>query len=64
MLSTNSPTLCWAIVRILLGVVQMAGAVATLVLLIRFGQARETMIALCATMAVTVISIFRREVRS
>ena len=58
MLNTNSPpVLFWAVVRAVFGIAQMAGAIATLVLLIRVGQARETVIALCVTMAVTILSI-------
>lgn len=56
--SINSPAaLFWVVVRTLLGIAQMAGAVTTLLLLIRFGQAPETVIALAVTMALTVLSI-------
>jgi hypothetical protein len=58
MISTNSPTVVfWAVVRSLLGIAQMAGAVASLALLIRVGAAKEMMIALSVTMGITVLSI-------
>jgi predicted lysophospholipase L1 biosynthesis ABC-type transport system permease subunit len=47
----------WAIVRLILGVAQMAGAVALAICLYRYGAGRETMIALFGTMGVTVVSI-------
>ncbi len=58
MLSTNSPSvLFWAVIRALFGIAQMSGAVVSLMLLIRMGPARESVIALSATMAVTVLSV-------
>lgn len=58
MQNTNSPTvLFWAVVRALLGIAQMAGAVTSLVLLISLGPARETVIALAVTMSLTVVSV-------
>ncbi len=56
--SSNQPvTLFWTVVRALLGIGQMAGAVTSLVLLIRLGPANITVISLAVTMALTVLSI-------
>lgn len=56
--SVNPPAvLFWAIVRFILGVAQMAGAIALAICLYRHGTGRETMIALFGTMGVTVLSI-------
>jgi hypothetical protein len=49
--------LFWAIVRIMLGIAQMTGAVVSVVFLFRFGAARETLMAVSITMGVTVLSI-------
>ena len=59
MLSTNSPTVMfWAVVRVLLGTAQMAGAIVSLVLLMGMGLIRETMVSLFATLVMMVLSIF------
>lgn len=56
--SVNPPAvLFWAIVRMVLGIAQMAGAIATAVLLFRLGAATATVVALSITMGVTVLSI-------
>ena len=56
--SVNSPAvLLWAIIRIILGISQMGGAIVLAVCLYRYGSGRETMIALFITMGVTVLSI-------
>jgi hypothetical protein len=56
--SINPPAvLFWAIVRFILGIAQMAGAIALAICLYRYGAGRETMIALLGTMGVTVLSI-------
>ncbi len=58
MQGTNSPgVLFWAVTRALFGIAQMAGAVTSLALLVRMGQAKETVIALAVTMVATVLSI-------
>jgi hypothetical protein len=49
--------LFWAIVRIILGIAQMTGAVVSVAFLFRFGAARETLMAVSITMGVTVLSI-------
>ena len=56
--SVNPPAvLFWAIIRIILGVMQMAGAIVLAVCLCRYGVGRETIVALLITMGVTVLSI-------
>jgi hypothetical protein len=56
--SVNPPlVLFWAIIRLLLGITQMAGAIALAICLYRYGAGRETIIALSITMGVTVLSI-------
>jgi hypothetical protein len=49
--------LFWAIVRVIFGIAQMAGAIVLAVCLYRYGMGRETMIALYFTLAATVVSI-------
>jgi len=49
--------LVWAIIRIILGIGQMAGAIVMAVCLYRYGGGRETMIALYITMGTTVLSL-------
>lgn len=49
--------LFWAVIRLLLGITQMAGAIALAICLYRYGASRETIIALSITMGVTVLSI-------
>ena len=57
--SLNSPAvLFWAILRLILGIGQMAGAIASAVLLFRLGAAFETIVTLSATMGLTVSSLF------
>jgi len=48
----------WAIVRVILGIAQMTGAIVSAVLLLRVGIAYETFAALIATSACTAISLF------
>ena len=56
--SVNAPAvLFWAVIRIILGIAQMAGAIVLAVCLCRYGAGRETIIALFVTMDVTVLSI-------
>lgn len=56
--SINPPAvLFWAIIRMVLGIAQMTGGIATAVLLFRLGAAAETVVALSITMGVTVLSI-------
>jgi predicted lysophospholipase L1 biosynthesis ABC-type transport system permease subunit len=56
--SINPPViLFWAIVRLILGIAQMAGSVALAICLYRYGAGRETMIALFVTMGATILSI-------
>lgn len=56
--SINSPAvLFWAIIRTILGIAQMAGAIVLAVCLYRYGPGRETITALLITMGVTVLSI-------
>jgi cytochrome b561 len=56
--SVNPPAvLFWAIVRLLLGITQMAGAIALAICLYRYGAGEETMIALFCTMGVTILSL-------
>lgn len=56
--SINPPVVAfWAIIRIILGVTQMTGAIVLAVCLYRYGAGRETMIALFVTMGLTVLSI-------
>ena len=56
--SINPPVvLFWAIVRLILGIAQMAGAIALAICLYRYGAGRETMIALFVTMGATILSI-------
>ena len=56
--SVNPPVvLFWAIIRLILGIAQMGGAIALAICLYRYGAGRETMIALYITMGVTVLSI-------
>ena len=57
--SINPPVvLFWAIIRFLLGIMQMAGAIVLAICLYRYGAGRETIIALLITMGLTVLSIF------
>jgi hypothetical protein len=49
--------LFWAIVRVILGIAQMAGAIVLAVCLYRYGVGWETMIALYFTLGATVLSI-------
>lgn len=56
--TANPPVvLFWGIVRFILGITQMTGAVASAVLLIRLGLATEILVALSATTGVSVLSI-------
>ena len=56
--SVNPPVvLFWAIVRLLLGITQMGGAIVLAICLYRYGAGRETIIALSLTMGVTLLSI-------
>jgi hypothetical protein len=55
----NPPViLFWAIIRLILGIAQMAGAIALAFCLYRYGAGWETMVVLFITMGVTVVSIF------
>lgn len=49
--------LFWAIIRLILGIAQMVGAIALAICLYLYGTGWETMIALYITMGVTVLSI-------
>jgi hypothetical protein len=56
--STNSPTVLFlGIIRIILGVTQMTGAIVLAIWLNRHGAARETMIIFFVTMGATILSI-------
>jgi hypothetical protein len=56
--SVNPPAvLSWAMIRLILGIAQIAGAIVLAVCLYRYGAGRETIIALSITMGVTVLSI-------
>jgi hypothetical protein len=56
--SVNPPAvLSWAMIRLILGIAQKAGAIVLAVCLYRYGAGRETIIALSITMGVTVLSI-------
>ncbi len=58
MQATNPPaTLFWGVVRSLLGILQMAGAIVSVVLCLRNGAMGQTAIAVASTLAVTLISI-------
>ena len=57
--SINPPVvLFWAIIRLILGVTQTAGAIVLAICLYRIGAGRETMIVFFVTMGATVLSIF------
>lgn len=47
----------WASVRIMLGILQMTGAIVSATLLFRLGFSRETIIAVAGTAVFTVISL-------
>lgn len=47
----------WAVVRMVLGIAQMTGAIVSATLLLRLGLARETLIAVSITMVCTLGSI-------
>jgi hypothetical protein len=47
----------WALVRGILGMAQMTGAIVSLILLLRLGPARQTMTAVSLTMIFTLVSI-------
>jgi hypothetical protein len=49
--------LVWAIIRFILGIAQMVGAIVLAVCSYRYGAGRETIIALLITMGVTLLSI-------
>jgi hypothetical protein len=54
---TRVVTVFWAIVRIILGILQMTGAIVSATLLFRLGLARETIIAVVGTAFFTIISL-------
>lgn len=56
--SVNSPVvLFWAIVRIILGIARMSGAIILAVCLVRYGAGWETIVALFITPAVAEHSV-------
>lgn len=56
--SVNSPVvLFWAIVRIILGIAQMSGAIILAVCLVRYGAGWETIVALSITLGAVVLSV-------
>jgi hypothetical protein len=49
--------LFWAVVRTVLGILQMTGSIISVTLLFRLGLVRETLIAVGATGVITLLSI-------
>ena len=54
---TRSAVLFWSIARIVLGIAQMTGAIASAALLFQIGARRETVIAVSSTMIITLVSM-------
>jgi hypothetical protein len=54
---SSGVTIFWAIVRMIFGILQMTGAIASAALLFRGGVSKEALVAVSLTMVITLISI-------